>query len=393
MSAPGTRWGIVALAVAAGVAVACQVGKVPPSIPILRADLGIGLVTAGWIASIFNAVGAGFAVTAGTIADRLGHRRLLLVGIAAVAAGSLQGGLAAGPISLLIARFFEGIGLVFAVVAAPSIIAEAASPRHHRLVLSIWSAYLPAGMALMMITAPALLGALDWRGLWFVNAALLVAVAGLFAVFARGVGARPARRPDRAGLKAALARPGPWLLAGCFACYTIQFYGLATWLPTLMAETMGQSSAAAATLTGVVIAINVVGNLTGGWLLQRGVPRWRLIALVSAGLGLLSLGIFAPGPAAAWKILMAFAFCLVAGALPASVISGVPAHSPSPAQVGAINGLIVQGANIGTLAGPPLLAALVIGFGGWQASGWLLLGAGAIGVLLVLALRGVERRL
>ena len=50
--APGkTRWGIVALAIAAGVVAAIQVGKVPPLITQLQADLDLSLVAAGWLAS------------------------------------------------------------------------------------------------------------------------------------------------------------------------------------------------------------------------------------------------------------------------------------------------------------------------------------------------------
>ena len=57
-----TRWTIVTLAVVAGIAVGFAVGKVPPAMAIISADFGLGKVTAGWLASIFFAFGAGFGV-------------------------------------------------------------------------------------------------------------------------------------------------------------------------------------------------------------------------------------------------------------------------------------------------------------------------------------------
>ena len=60
-----TRWTIVALAVIAGIAVGFAVGKVPPAMAMISTDFGLDKVTAGWLASIFFAFGAGFGVLTG----------------------------------------------------------------------------------------------------------------------------------------------------------------------------------------------------------------------------------------------------------------------------------------------------------------------------------------
>ena len=46
-----TAWPVLALTVGAGVAAAFQVGKVPVALPLLRAELGLDLVTAAWVLS------------------------------------------------------------------------------------------------------------------------------------------------------------------------------------------------------------------------------------------------------------------------------------------------------------------------------------------------------
>ena len=53
-----TSWGIVWMALFAGIVAGLQVGKVPPVLSVLRNELGIDLVTAGWVASLFSGCGA-----------------------------------------------------------------------------------------------------------------------------------------------------------------------------------------------------------------------------------------------------------------------------------------------------------------------------------------------
>ena len=76
-----TRWTIVALAVIAGIAVGFAVGKVPPAMAMISTDFGLDKVTAGWLASIFFAFGAGFGVLTGMAGGRVGARNLLLTGL------------------------------------------------------------------------------------------------------------------------------------------------------------------------------------------------------------------------------------------------------------------------------------------------------------------------
>ena len=91
-----TRWTIVALAVVAGIAVGFAVGKVPPAMAVISADFGLGKVTAGWLASIFFAFGAGFGVLTGMAGGRIGARNLLLTGLLILGFASFVGGWADG---------------------------------------------------------------------------------------------------------------------------------------------------------------------------------------------------------------------------------------------------------------------------------------------------------
>lgn len=390
--AHATRWPFVVLATFAGAVAAMQIGKVPPAIPELRQELALGLVAAGWIASIFNATSAGFGMGAGIVADRLGHRHAVVAGLLALAGGGALGGTAASGSTLLAARFLEGIGFLVIVVASPSFIARVTDARHLRLAIGLWASYMPVGMAAMMLLSPLLLASFGWRGLWYANAALAVVVAAAFWTASRELVLPTPSRRSWADLRSSVGRAGPWLLAGCFACYTLQFFALMAWLPTFLVEGLGAALATAAWMTALVVAANVIGNWLGGWLLHRGVERWVVIAGVAATLGFLAVAVFSGPFPVPVKLGFAFLFSAIGGALPSACLAGAPAHAASPAQVGAVNGIIVQGANTGTLLGPPALAGAVTALGGWSEASWLLLVPGAGGVVLALALRRVERR-
>ena len=88
------RWADVAIAIAAGLLAGAHVGKMPPALPAVRADLDLDLVTAGWVVSVFAATGAAFGAAAGGVADRLGHRVMLVGGLVLLAAGDFLGALA-----------------------------------------------------------------------------------------------------------------------------------------------------------------------------------------------------------------------------------------------------------------------------------------------------------
>lgn len=397
-----THWDIILVAFSAGMIAAGHIGKLPAALPMIRGELGLDLVTGGWIVSIFNATSIALGMLVGVFADRLGHRRVIFASLLMLCAGSLWGASAASGVQLLLARLTEGLGFVGVVVSAPSIIAHAAETRDRRFALGLWGAFMPAGMATMLLIAPAILAPYGWRALWLVVAGItLVWAAMTWAMLRRfdprGGMAPPASAPATAAtstwkedLRLTLARPGLWILALCFASYTLLWMALMVWLPTFLIEQRGASVALAAQLTVVVVLSNVGGNLLGGWLLQRGLSRWHLLVFVgflAIGCG---LGIFSDAVPDWLRYTLCILFSGLAGMLPATVMSGAPAFTPSPRQIGAANGLLVQGSNLGQLSGPPAVAATVALAGGWQAGSWIFLACGLMILILAAALRRLE---
>ena len=392
-----SRWGAVVVAVVAGMIAASHLGKLPPSLPMLRAELGLDLVFGGWVVSVFGATGAALGLAAGSLADRIGHRRLTMIGLGLLAAGSAVGGLADTGATLLASRFAEGFGFLSVAVAAPSLIAAAAKGRDRGLALGIWSAYMPASITLVMLAAPALLSAAGWRGIWWALAGASVAWIGVVALVAPSPAPRSADSRPPASLvrnvRLTVGRPGPWLLAICFPFYTLQWMALMVWLPTYLVEERAFGLGAAAALSALVVAVNVPGNIVAGWLMRRGARHWLLIAIGAAAMGISALGIFSPALSDGLRYGLCLAFSGFGGFLPAAVLSAAPVFSPSPDQLGTTNGLLMQGSNLGQFVGPPALAAMVTASGSWNSAVWLMCGAAAAAVILAICIRPIENRL
>ena len=395
-----TRWGLILVAFGAGMMAAGHIGKLPAALPMIRADLALDLISAGWIVSIFNATAIVLGMLVGVFADRLGHRRVILVCLLMLAAGSLWGATASSGLTLLLARFTEGIGFVGVVVAAPSIIAKAAQTRDRRFALGIWGGFMPSGIAAILLLAPVILAPYGWRGLWQVIAAITVVWAVITWVVLRqfnpGRDAQPAAADLAPGdgwkqdIRLTLSRPGLWIMALTFGFYTLLWMALMVWLPTFLIEQRGAAVALAAQLTVVVVIVNLGGNLLGGWLLQRGFLRWQLMVFVGLLAIVCGLGIFTDVVADGLRYGLCVLFSGLAGMLPATVMSGAPAFTPSHRQIGAANGLLVQGSNLGQLCGPPLIATLVAYTGGWQAGSWIFVASGTVILGLAAALRRLE---
>jgi len=382
------------VAVLAGIAIAVHVGKLPPMLPAIRADLGLGMVFGGWVFSTFPLVGVALAPFVGAFADRVGAWRAMALGLAAIGAGSLLGSLAAGGTLLLASRVLEGLGFLAVAVAAPMVLVAVTEGRQRRLALGLWGAYMPAGLTATLLAAPLIAAGAGWRGLWAYagGLALMWIPAVLLAGRKAPLIVHHMRTPVLANLVSCWRQPGAWLLAAAFGLYTIPWITFMVWLPTFLIETRNVGAATASALTAAVVFCNVPGNLAAGWLLSRGVARWILMAVAATLMAFAACGIFSNQVPDAGRFLLCLVFSGVGGLLPTSVLAGAPVFAPSPGAVGTVNGMLLQGSNVGQVIGPPLAAFVVTASGGWQGALWVIAAACAGGLAVSFAVRHFETR-
>ena len=394
-----TLWPAVLLVTLAGVVAAFQIGKLPAALPALRAELGLDLVAAGWVISTIAAVGVATGMLWGFLADRAGHRRVLLAGMAVVAAGTLAGSFAETGTALIATRLVEGLGYIAVLAAGPSIVAALSAERDRSLALGVWAFYMPVGLSAMVAVSPAFVDLAGWRGLWRFNAAVAV-LALLLAAGATGRRRAPPAPHGRVagggpGLPAAIWRtvssPGPPTLAVCFGAYSLVYLSVSAFLPTFLIERQGYGAGTAAGLAALAMAVNAPGCVLGGWLVRRGWPAARVVALAYLGMLACAFGIFADDTGPALRIALATALPFAGGMIPPAVLDRSARHAASPALVATCVGLIVQTLSLGQLVGPPILASLVSESGSWQRAILLTGPACLVGLAAAAVLARLER--
>ncbi len=371
---PRTPWPLVALLVAAGIVAAFHVGKVPPSIPSIREELGASLREAGWILSTVNLITALSGMAIALTADRLGHRRLVLFGTALCVVASGFGAFVGNVDTLLVARVFEGLGFIAVVVALPTLILRIAQPADQRLAMTFWTSYMPAGAGTMMLIAAVVLPGTSWRIAWLVASgasAVMLAALLLRALRRHELDRQPVkRRPVLHEMAEVASSSGPLAIAICFGAYACCWFAVIGFLPTLQIERLGLSTSTAAIVTAVITFINVGGNLAAGWLMRHGLTRVVVIVGSAVSMAFCAAGIFVDGVPDLWRLILAGVYSAVIGVIPAALFTALPVHAPRPELVSASTGLLMQGSAMGSVIGPPITAALV-STGGWPAAAWL----------------------
>jgi MFS family permease len=386
-----TDWRAVWVVFAGGLVAGAYMTKVPPALPQLRAELGLGLVESSFIVTVFNLLGMLIGMIAGMLGDRFGRKGFALAGLALLGAGGVLGAAVSGFAPLLVSRFIEGVGFVLFGVSAPALMSGmSATPADRARALGLWSAYMPTGGTLALLAAPALIGAWGWRGLWLALA--LAAVLAALAVAHMVPRAAPASVGSLRLVRESILQPGNIAMGVLFACYVAQWTSVMVWLPTFLGE-HGATTAAAATATALMVLVNIPGNLAGGWLLSRGVRRGALVVAAAAIAALCEIGMLAAALPGALRFVLVLAFSLCTGVMPASIFAGLPVHARSPQHIATGTGMVQQCSNIGQFFGPLAIAWIASRFGAWEAALWVMLAFAAASALCGVAIARIEARI
>ncbi|GAA2125545.1 MFS transporter [Actinomadura napierensis] len=147
------------------------------ALPVVGRGLGFGLDQLQWIATAFALPAAGFTLLFGRVADLAGRRRMLLAGMALLAAGSLIGGFAASPAMLLTARVLQGLATAIATPAALSLLTTSfpEGPLRTRA-LGLSGALMSAGFTVGAVLGGVLTDLLSWRWAFLINVPVAVVI-------------------------------------------------------------------------------------------------------------------------------------------------------------------------------------------------------------------------
>ncbi|HTX29626.1 MAG TPA: MFS transporter [Streptosporangiaceae bacterium] len=151
------------------------------ALPTLVRDLHATTTELQWIVDAYVMVFAGLLLVAGSLADRVGRKRVFLAGLAAFAAGSTWAAFSGSVGVLIAARASMGIGGAMMMPSTLSIITDMfRDPAERQRAIGVWAATTGLGIALGPIVGGLLLARFWWGSVFLIN----VPIAMLGVVFA-----------------------------------------------------------------------------------------------------------------------------------------------------------------------------------------------------------------
>src|SRR3954449_6157979 len=169
------------------------------ALPDIQRDLGASLSDLQWVIDAYALTLAALLLTAGSLADLLGRRRLFSIGLVIFTAGSLLCGLATDPLFLSLARAFQGIGGAIMFATALALIAHAFRGADRGVAFGVFGAVTGIAVAVGPVLGGVITSGLSWRWIFFVNIPLGVAATAVTLLKIDESRDPAARRPDWVG--------------------------------------------------------------------------------------------------------------------------------------------------------------------------------------------------
>jgi DHA2 family multidrug resistance protein-like MFS transporter len=174
---PARKWGTLAVGCLAVLVLTIDMGALHLAIPGLVDDLDPSATQLLWIADGYGFALAGLLVTMGWLGDRIGRKRLLLVGTAGFAAASALTAYASSPEMLIAARALLGVAGATIMPSTLSLIRNVfTDPKERTAAVGIWSGISGAGVGLGPLLGGLVLDHFWWGSVFLINLPIMAAI-------------------------------------------------------------------------------------------------------------------------------------------------------------------------------------------------------------------------
>jgi ACS family hexuronate transporter-like MFS transporter len=364
---------------------------IPAIASLIRADLGLTLAQAGSFLSSYYIGPALVSLPAGTLADRWGVKRMLVLGQVVIAVGLLAASAADSFTALTALMIAAGFGYGMLNPTSTKAVMAWAPPAHRATLVGFKQVGLPFGGMLGAALLPALALGLGWRTAVVVSAVLigLGALAALAFYHDPPDAPRAAAAPGaRGALAFVLTSRDLWLMSLATAVFAAMQTVWMSFLVLYLESAAGLSLLTASRCLALAQFGGMTGRVLFGMLSDRLFGGRRRLPLLLAGSGslLCTLAIAATGSGAStvWLAALAFVFGVV-GIGWNGVQHTWMAELAGPRAAGTAVGLGLGISSAGVTLGPLCFGYLVQAAGGYRGP-WIALAASMAVALALLTL-------
>jgi EmrB/QacA subfamily drug resistance transporter len=170
------------------------------ALPDIQRDLDAGLSSLQWVVDAYSLTLAAFLLTAGSLGDRLGRRRVFSVGFGVFTVASLLCGLAGDPTLLNLARGLQGVGGAAMFATSLALIGQEFHGRDRATAFGVWGATVGGAVAIGPLVGGVVTEHLGWEWIFFVNIPIGVVAIALTEARLANVAAQDPARLDLPGL-------------------------------------------------------------------------------------------------------------------------------------------------------------------------------------------------
>jgi EmrB/QacA subfamily drug resistance transporter len=165
---PARRW-TLAVVCAATALLLLDVTIVNVALPAIDSDLDATFAELQWVIDAYALTLAATLLTTGSLADRVGRRRVFLTGLSGFTLASLACSLAPSATALDVARGAQGLGAAAMFATSLALLANEFSGAERGLALGVWGAVSGAAIAIGPLVGGALVDGLGWEWIFLLN--------------------------------------------------------------------------------------------------------------------------------------------------------------------------------------------------------------------------------
>jgi EmrB/QacA subfamily drug resistance transporter len=148
------------------------------ALPSIQRSLNSSFQDLQWVVNAYALSLAAFLLTAGSLADLLGRRRVFTTGLVVFTAASTVCGVSSGSLMLNLARGAQGAGGAMMYATSLALIAEAFQGKERAVAFGVFGAVSGAAVAVGPLVGGAITSSIGWEWIFFVNVPI-----GILAVF------------------------------------------------------------------------------------------------------------------------------------------------------------------------------------------------------------------